>query len=358
MGFLISIFVLSFLIVVHEFGHFIMARKTGVKVEKFSLGFGNKLFSFKKRDTEYQICAIPLGGYVKLAGDNQEEFSGKPDEYLSKSIFQRAKIVFSGPILNYILAFLLFWLVFFLGFPHLSTKVGEVIKDFPAERAQILVGDIITRVDGKEVKTFGELQEIIYKKEGVAKLTILRGNSQIEIVAGIQRKEIQDLLGKKRMVGVIGIRPAEDFVFLRYGFLESFFLSTKTLFRFTNITFKAIGNIITGSLSIRESITGPLGIFYITTKAAKYGITSVLHLMAVLNLSLAIFNILPFPLLDGGHLLFLGIEKIRKRRISLKTEEMINRAGLTLIIFLAIFVLYNDLVKFGVWERFLGFFKK
>jgi regulator of sigma E protease len=358
MGFLIFISILSFLIIVHEFGHLIMARRFGVKVERFSLGFGYRLLRFRKKDTEYTVSCIPLGGYVKLAGDNLQDFKGLPYEYLSKSVSERAKIVVSGPLLNYLLSFFFFWLVFFLGFPSFSTKVGEVIKGFPAEKAGILVNDIILKVDGKEVRNFSELQEAIYKKEGAVYLTILRGNEQIVLVSEIQRKEIQDLFGKKRTVGLIGIRPKDELIFLRYGFFKSFYLATNSLFKYTFITVRTIWAILTRSLSIRESITGPLGIFYITTRATRFGIKAILHLMAVLNLSLAIFNLFPFPVLDGGHLLFLGIEKIRKRRVSLRTEEMINRIGLSLIVFLAILVFYNDLIKFGVFEKFLEFFKR
>ncbi len=358
MGFFISIFILSFLIIVHEFGHLFTAKRFGVKVERFSIGFGRKLFSFKKKDTEYLISAIPLGGYVKLAGDSLEEFSGQPYEYLSKPVSRRAMIVFSGPALNYILAFFFFWLVFFLGSPQLSTKVGELISGFGAEKAGILVDDVITRVDGEEVRTFEELQKMIHKKTDIVKLTILRESNYIDLEVDIQKKEIKDLFGKKRLVGLIGIRPKDDeLVFLKYGFVESFFLAGNTLFSLTSTVLKAIWAILTWNLSIRESITGPLGIFYITTKAVKFGMRAVLHLIAVLNLSLAIFNILPLPILDGGHLLLLGIEKIKKRRFSPKTEEIINRTGLTLIIILAIFVFYNDLVKFRVLEKVLEFFK-
>lgn len=358
MGFLIFLFVLSFLIIVHEFGHLIAAKRFGVKVERFSIGFGYRLLKFKRKDIEYSISCIPFGGYVKLAGDNQEEFKGKSYEYLSKSILQRAKIVLSGPLLNYILAFFFFWLVFFLGFPHLSTKVGEVIPGFPAEKAGILPGDIIIKVDGRQVKDFSELQGEVHKKEEIVHLTILRGNREIDFVCGIQKGEIQDIFGKKRTVSLIGIRPKEELIFLRYGFFKSAYLAMDSLFKYTFITFKAIWAILTGSLSLRESITGPLGIFYITSKATKLGIQAVLHLMAILNLNLAIFNLLPLPILDGGHLLFLGVEKIRRKRVSLRTEEMINRIGLSLIIFLAIFVLYNDLIRYGVLEKIFEFFKK
>ena len=162
------LFVLSILVVIHEFGHFVAAKRQGVRVEKFSLGFGPKVFGLKKGDTEYMICAVPLGGYVKMAGDEAVGAKGAPDEFLSKSVGQRFKIVFMGPLLNYFLGFLLFWLVFFIGAPTVINKVGAVLDDYPAKAAGVKQGDLIVEINGNPTRymTLNRAVELIKKSKG------------------------------------------------------------------------------------------------------------------------------------------------------------------------------------------------
>lgn len=347
LAFLIFLFILGLLIIVHEFGHFIMAKRLGVKIEKFSLGFGPRILSKKKNDTQYCISLIPLGGYVKLAGDTLEEYKGDEYEYLTKSPAQRAKIIFFGPLLNYILGFLCFWLIFFVGYPSLTTKVGGLKDGFGAKDAGIQVGDKIIAVDGKRVNFWEELQKTIQtkKKETKVKLSVLRENKEYTIEVKIKEEQLDDLLGKKRNVGLIGIMPQDEFVTVRYSFIESFFLGINKTLDLTTMTLKALWRIVSGNLSLRESVTGPLGILSITSKAAKVGVIAVLHLIAVLSISLAIFNLLPLPVLDGGHILFLAIEKIRGRAFGLHTERIISQIGLAIIITLAVIVTYNDILR-------------
>lgn len=342
------LFILGTLIIVHEFGHFIMAKRMGVRVEKFSLGFGPKLWMWKRKDTEYAISAIPLGGFVKLAGDNLEEYKGRNDEYFAKSPKKRAGIVLSGPLLNYILGILCFWLIFFIGYPTLTTKVGGLIDGLGAKEAGIEVGDEIVAVDGKKVDFWEDLQRIVQSKKAATRvrLSVLRDNKEYTIEVKIKEKELSDLLGQKRSVGLLGITPYEEFATVRHGFIESFVLGINKTLDLTLITYKAIWRMITGKLSIRESVTGPLGIFYITSKVVSLGIIAVLHLVAILSVSLAIFNLLPLPVLDGGHLLLLGVEKIRGKTLSATQERIVAQIGLTIIITLAIFVTYNDLLRF------------
>lgn len=356
-NFIIFILVLGTLIIVHELGHFIMAKKKKVKVELFSLGFGPKLFSKKIGETSYTVCAIPLGGYVKLAGDNLEEFKGEPFEYLSRTPGERAAIVFFGPFLNYVVAFFCFWMVFLLGFPTLTSKVGEVIDGFGAKEAGILPGDKITAIDSKAVEYWEQLQKIIQeKKEGnIAELEILRGEVTKKIAVKIKETQSQDLFGDKKTIGLIGIRPSEEIVKVKYGPRGALIQGTGRLLHSTFITYSAILRIVTGRLSLKESVTGPLGIFYITSKAAELGVVALLHLIAVLNVSLAIFNLLPIPILDGGHLFLLALEKIKGKYLTLAVDKIINQMGLGFILLLAAFILYNDLVRFGVWEKITRF---
>lgn len=357
-SFFVFILIFGILIVVHEFGHFIMAKKVGIRVEKFSLGFGKALFNKKKGDTDYIISAVPLGGYVKLAGDSAEEFKGKPDEYLSKTAGQRAAVIFSGPLLNYLLGFFVFWLIFFTGYPTDTTKVGRLKEGFGAQKAGLQSGDRITAVDGVKVKYFGDLQNIIFakKESSVAKLTVMRDDKELNFDVNLQETEGKDLFGKKVSVGLIGIEPSGEKVIVRHGFAESFLLGLQRTWDLTLMTYKALWFMITGKLSVRDSVTGVVGILVITNNMVHLGLIAVLYLVAALNISLCIFNLLPLPVLDGGHLFLLGLEKIRKKPLSVKAEQVVTQFGLTLIITLAVLVTINDLVRFK--DKILGFFIK
>lgn len=352
---LVFLFILGLLIVVHEFGHFIIAKKCGIRVEKFALGFGRALFKKTKDGTEYSICAIPLGGYVKLAGDNQEEFQGKKDEYLSKPVSNRAAVVFFGPLLNYCLAFLCFWFIFIIGYPTLTTKVGKLIDGYGAKEAGIMEQDKIIAIDNKEVKYWEDMQEKIQKKKtkDIISLTVEREGKVLNFEVKIKEKEFTDLLGSKANVGLIGIAPSDDIVSVKHGVFQSLSLAAKRTLDLTVITYKALWRMMLGKVSFKDSVTGPLGIFYITSKAAHLGFIAVLHLLAVLSLSLCIFNLLPFPVLDGGHLVLLLIEKIRGKMLSIKADRILTQTGMSFIILLALFVTVNDIIKYKD-----SFFKK
>lgn len=344
--FFIFIAILSILIIVHEFGHFIVAKKLGVRVEKFSLGFGPQLLKKKGRETEYSISAIPLGGYVKLSGDNLEEYTGKPYEFFSKPPGKRFWIVFCGALLNYILGFLCFWFIFFAGYPVLTTRVGGLVEGFGAKDADIRVGDKIVAIDGNKVEYWEDMQAIIQSKESLqeAKITVLRDNKERSIIVKIKQKQMDDLLGKKHTVGLLGITPADETVKVRHGFGKSFILGINKTWDLTVITYNALGRMITARLSIKEA-SGPLGIYFITSKVAHQGFIAILNLMGLISVSLAIFNLLPLPVLDGGHILFLILEKIRGKALSIKSERIITQIGFTFIIALTLVVTYNDIIR-------------
>ncbi|MBI4982007.1 MAG: RIP metalloprotease RseP [Candidatus Omnitrophica bacterium] len=344
---LVFICILSILIVVHEFGHFMAAKKIGVRVEKFSLGFGTQLFKHKKGETEYSVSAVPLGGYVKLAGDSLEEFNAKDYEYLSKPAGKRFWVIVLGPLLNYLLGFLCFWLIFTVGYPALTAKVGGVMDGFGAKIAGIKPGDKVLEIDGEKVVFWEDLQKIIQAKSEASKvsLLVLRDSREEKIDVVIKQDQFSDILGQKHKVGLLGITPDDEFITVRKGVLDSFVLGWQKTWELTILTYKGLWRVVTGKLAIKESVTGPLGIFYITSKAARLGIIAILHLMAVLSISLAIFNLLPLPILDGGHIALLLVEKIRGRMLSLKTDKIITKVGMTLMISLAIFVTYNDVLR-------------
>ncbi len=359
MSLLIFLIVLSVLIVVHEFGHFMVAKKMGIRVERFALGFGPKILSFKKKETEYALCLVPLGGYVKLAGDTWDEFKGKPEEYLSRSPRERAGVIFFGPLLNYIMGFLCFYLVLVLGFPSLTAKVGGLIEGYPAALAGIKVGDEVIAIDSKEVNTWEELQANIRNKKGPAvEMVVLRNQKELKFKIIPRQEKVKNIFGQQESISLAGIKPEGEVIYIKHGAIQSVGLAFQKLLELTAMTFKAFYRMASGAMSFKDSVTGPLGIFYITKEAAHMGFNSLLHVVAVLSTSLGIFNLLPLPLLDGGHLFFLVIEKIKGRPLSKKSDDIVTRVGFSLIIFLALFVFYNDFIKFGVLEKILGFFSK
>lgn len=352
--------VLSVLVLVHEFGHFIAAKRTGVRVEKFSFGFGPKLAGIKKGDTEYLISLIPLGGYVKMAGDDpSEELKHKPWEFLSRSILDRFNIIFAGPALNYILAFMIFSVIFMFGSPTMTTEVGGLLKDYPAQKAGILAGDKIKSVDGVPVKHWEDMTEMIHKHAaGRIVLSLERAGKPIEMELEPVVRETKDIFGGKTRIALIGISPSQSIESVRYGFLESMWMGARKLVQLTAITYRALWSMVIGQLSVKESMTGPIGIFMITGQAAKLGFIYILHLMAILSASLAIFNLLPLPILDGGHIIFLALEKLRGRPLSLKAQEAVANVGITFLILLTVFIFYNDIMKFGIVDKVTGIFKK
>ena len=353
--------ILGILIIVHEFGHFIAAKRSKVIVERFSLGFGPRLFSFKRGETLYTICAVPFGGFIKMAGDNTEEYKGAPGEYLAQPVHKRFAIVFSGPLLNYVLGAVLFCLIFFVGYPTLTTTVGEVMPGYGAEQAGILPGDRIIAVEEKKVSVWEELQKQIQanRDKPAVSLLVVRDAQEIAFTVPLRTQQVEDLLGQRRNMGLAGIRPDfKETVVVRHGAFESLGLGIKKSADLTALTYKAMWLMVSGRMSVKESVTGPLGMFVITSEAARMGLAALVHLVAVLSISLAIFNLLPLPALDGGHIFLMGVEKIRGKALSAKADAVFNRVGFAFIITLAVLVFYNDLIKYGFVDRILRLFTR
>ncbi|UCH12025.1 MAG: RIP metalloprotease RseP [Candidatus Omnitrophota bacterium] len=346
--FLSILIVFSILILIHETGHFLMAKRMGVRIERFSLGFGPKLLSFKKGETEYFVCAIPLGGYVKMAGDEPTETrKGKEWEYLSKPPIKRFGIVISGPLTNYLLAFLLFSLIFVLGAPVITTEVGGVMKDFPAYSAGIKEKDIIISIDGEKVNYWEDLLIEVSKDISGRQMDIvvLRNDEPVSVKLIPKVIEAKNIFGQHIKVGRLGIVSAGKIVTVRTNALKALYLGGKKTIFLTGFTYKALWHIITGGMPVRKSLTGPIGIAAIIGKAAEMGIIYLISITAQINLAIAIFNLLPFPVLDGGHILFLGLERLRRKPLSPKVEQVITQIAITLLIMLAIFVSLNDILK-------------
>ena len=254
---------------------------------------------------------------------------------------------------NYILAFLFLWVVYCIGYPQISTTVGRVIDDMPAKKVGILENDKIIAINEKKVQYWSDvllnIKDKVIKDE--IKVKILRSGREINFsIIPVVKKE-KDLFGKEREVSLIGIVPSNEIVEERYNIFVAFGVSLFKILELTYFTLKAIVSLILGHLSLREAVTGPVGIFNITSEAVKYGFNALLHVTSMLSLALAIFNVLPIPVLDGGHLLFLGIEKLRKKSMNEKVEQRITDIGFGFILILAIFILFNDLIRYGYWDK-------
>lgn len=364
-GFLLSLLptliVLGTLIFIHELGHFLACKQTGVSVEKFSIGFGPELFHFKYKETRISLSLIPFGGFVKPKGESTEAVGDKepePDDYLGKGIGAKAYIVAAGAFMNFVLAFVLFIFIFVIGRPVLKPVVGELVENYPAKAAGILPGDEILSIDGNTVKDWNELTfAIITNKNDSLQLEVNRDGriSFINIVP--KQEEVETGKKTKQKIKRIGIKPANDFSIEKLGFFPAVIESAKAVSGFTLLTYRILWGLITGEISFRN-IAGPVGIMAITGETAKQGVISLLQLMAVISVNLAVINLLPIPALDGGHLLFLGVEAVRRKPINQKVQERITQTGFILLMCLMVFIVFNDVQNFGIVSKVKGMFGK
>jgi len=345
--------IFSILIVVHEFGHYIAAKRSGVRVERFALGFGPVLFKRKGKETEFVVCAFPLGGYVKMAGDTRQEHKGSEDEFLSKPIGIKSKIVFAGPLFNYILALVIFCIIALIGFPYPDSVVGSVLDDYPAKTAGVQIGDRILAVNGYQVEHWVDMADEISQAKDTVNLRIEREGEIIDLDISLQQKEVTDDFGKRKNVSMIGIGASSAIKTIKYNFPQAIAKGFESLFKLTFLVIKGFLFMILGIIPFKEAVAGPVGIYYITSEVVKIGIVATLHLVAALSVSLAIINLFPIPVLDGGHLLFFFMEKLRGKPISEKVEDNLTRLGLSLLLLLIAFVFYNDIVRFGpkIWNK-------
>lgn len=346
---LATIFVLGILIFVHELGHFLVAKKSGIRVERFSLGFPPKLIGKKIGDTEYCISWIPLGGYVKMAGEepDEKELKGEPWEFMSKPVRTRALVVFAGPAMNFILAILIFWgIIFLAGRQEIhedTNQIGLVAPGGPADKAGIKSGDQIISINGIEVSTFKDMAEIIHQQvEKPVEVKWRRDEEEYTAMITTYKDRVLDEEGQFKYIGKIGIGPT--YTIIKVGFFRALLEGIDTSIFILVETIKFIIGLITGTASIKL-VGGPVFIAQVAGQTAKTGMVSLLSFTALLSVNLCLINVLPIPVLDGGHLLFLGIEKIKGRPLSLKQRAAMQQIGLAFLILLIIFVTYNDFLR-------------
>lgn len=343
--------VLGVLIFVHELGHFLVAKWSGVMVEKFSIGFGPAILSRKKGETEYCLAAIPFGGYVKMLGEDSLEdvpLDQHSRTFLSQPLFKRFLIVAAGPFMNFLLAVILFFVVFICaGISHLSTEIGEVQPGSSAEVAGLKQGDIIVEINGKKVRQWEELAETISKwKPGdpPLSLTVLRGNKYIVIRTTPKLQSVENIFGETIIRPVIGITAAGNITLEKVGPLEAAVQSFVQTVKICKLFFVTVVKLIQRIIPF-EIVGGPILIAQMAGQQAREGLFPFLAFIAIISVNLAVLNILPFPALDGGHLLVFLIEAITGRQLHQRIFEWIQRIGLAFLIVLMIAVFYNDLAR-------------
>ena len=362
-------FIVLILVVVfiHEYGHYYFAKKYGVKVTDFSIGFGKELFGWNdKLGTRWKICWIPLGGYVKFFGDrnvfsqsDQEEIIKKYSEeerkklFILKPLYQRSLIVAAGPIANFILAVVIFLFIYmFVGKDFTPSVINEVQKDSPAEVAGLMKNDVILEIDGTEVKSILDVSKLItMSTSDFIDFKVSRYDQDVLLKVKPNIVETEDNLGNKinkRMIGIM-LGPYNNKInHVKLGPAKALYYSLNEVYFVTISSLKYLGSILTGS-GDSSQLGGPIRIAKITGQVAEFGIVPFLSIMAYISISLGLINLFPIPLLDGGHLMFYGFEKILGRPLSQKTQEGFFRIGMFLLLFIMFFATYNDLKDLGLF---------
>lgn len=345
-----TVFVLGVLIFVHELGHFLVAKWAGIKVERFSLGFPPKMIGKTVGETEYCLSWIPLGGYVKMAGENPEEseITGDPREFMSKSVGTRFWVIAAGPLMNFVAAVLIFIGVLWLHGRDVpdpnSVIVGPVVEDGPADQAGITSGDAILAVDHVPVDSFPQMASLIHARPGDSIwIAWERGDDLYSAKLQTMTDTVTTESGADSVIGLIGV--GMGFRTEKVGLGEAIVGGVGQTFAICGEMIIFLGKLVSGGVSIKM-VSGPVGIARIAGQVAQEGWYVLLNFMAVLSLNLAILNILPVPVLDGGHIVFLAIEKVRGRPLSLKQRAVAQQVGLVLLLLLIVTVTYHDILRF------------
>lgn len=357
------IIVLSVVVFFHEYGHFIVGRWCGVQVDAFSIGFGPELWArIDRHGTRWRVGAIPLGGYVRFHGDangasmpNPDAVSEMPAEerartFAAQTVWKRAAIVFAGPFANFVLAIAIFTVLLTLhGRTVIAPRIGSLVAGGAGQAAGFLPGDLILSIDGTPIDSFGKIQEIV-SGSADRQLTIIvrRSDREVTIPATPAWREVESLAGKVR-IGMLGLQASTDAGDIRkekYNVIQAFGQAVTDTWQTVRRTGAFVGGLITGRESA-DQLSGPIGIAQMSGKMAqassKFGLAPFFNLIAVLSVSVGLLNLMPIPMLDGGHLLFFAIEAARGRALNEQAQEFAFRIGLAMVGALMIFSTYNDL---------------
>lgn len=340
------IILLGVLIFVHEFGHFIVAKLAGVKVLKFSLGFPPAMIKRKWGETEYILSWIPLGGYVKLLGEDPESDEEIAPEdanrtFTSKPLLARMAVILAGPLSNYVAAAVLLSAGYMAGWPVLVAEVGKVLDNTPAQKAGFVTGDRVLAIDGKRIWRWDDMRAIIEKSpDKPLEVTVERNGKEKDLTVTPALSEQKDIFGES--LGRIGVAPSGKAETL--GPIAAVKEGVRFTFHLTKLVAVTLVKLVKGEISAK-TLGGPITIVQASGESLKAGVFSFIILMSYISINLAIINLLPIPILDGGHLLFFIIEAVIRRPVTGKVREIAVQAGFLMIVFLMALVFYNDISR-------------
>jgi len=355
------LFVLTIVVFFHELGHFLVARWCGIKVLTFSIGFGPELAGFNDRyGTRWKLSAIPLGGYVKFFGDDNEASAPNPEaiagmseaerklSFAGQKVAPRAAVVVAGPLANFILAIVIFAAIFMtVGKQTTTARVDTVQPNSAAAAAGFQPGDLVLSIDGSKIDSFSDMQRIVSVSAGeTLTIEVERGGAPVTLRATPQLRELKDNFGNVQRLGVLGISRSMapgDIHSRKMGPLEAVVAGAQETWFLVDRTLSYIGGIFTGR-EAADQLGGPIRIAQVSSQVASAGFVALIHLTAVLSVSIGLLNLFPIPMLDGGHLLFYGIEALRGRPLSERAQELGLRIGLAIVVMLMIFATFNDIL--------------
>lgn len=338
------ILILSVIIFIHEFGHFIFAKKAGIYVFEFAIGMGPKIFSrkSKKSETEYSIRLIPLGGFCSMAGESNEDEKNVPKDRLmqNKTWFQRFMVIFAGPLFNFILAFLLlFFIALIYGATPTKPIVGAVEPNSAAEKAGLEVGNTIISINNKKVSNWDQVMMQLQMVDGSKKIAFkIKDDKNDERIINIKPQKIieNDTVTYRFGIGTSSTKER--------GFIPSISYASSKIVSLTQAMGTTIKGLVTGSIAV-SNVSGPVGIYSVIGEQAKAGFDSILYLIAYLSINVGFINLLPLPAFDGGHILFIIIEKIKGSPVSPEVENKIHMIGMFLLLLLMAVITINDIIK-------------
>ena len=356
------LFVLTVVVFFHELGHFLVARWCGVAVKVFSIGFGPEIVGFTdRRETRWRLSLIPLGGYVKFLGDENEASTtdraalaamdpqARARSFAGKGVGARAAIVAAGPIANFILAIVIFTAIFSIyGRETMTPRVDGVVPASAAEQAGFQPGDLVLSIDGREIGSFTDLQRIVsVKASETLNVIVKRGDGEVTLAVTPELKELTDRFGNKQRVGVLGLtRNAtgpDDVVTERYSVPEAGWLAVQETWFVTERTLSYLFAVVIGRESA-DQLGGPIRVAEVSAQVATIGFIALINLAAILSISIGLINLFPVPMLDGGHLLYYAVEAVRGKPLSERVQDIGFRIGLAAVLMLMIFATWNDII--------------
>jgi len=347
MSWLMPLLILSFLIFFHELGHFIAARYFGVRVDVFSIGFGKRLFTVRRGDTDYSLSLIPLGGYVKMKGQDDTNPALKSydeDSYNAKIPMQRIVILLAGPFANFLLAFILYFVIAIGGHKTLAPVIGKIIENSPAQIAKLQEGDKIIEIEGKEILTWSDMAKEIKLSDGSINLVIERKNALYPIVLTPKNLDTENMFKEKIKKRMIGIAPLGEQIEVQSNPIEALNFAYEQTIKASMLIVQSLQKLIQGVVPAKE-LGGVVSIVQVTHQAAESGFVALLFFTALISVNLGVLNLLPIPALDGGHIMFNIYEFITRK---IPSEDMLIRltiGGWIFLIALMSLGLYNDIVR-------------